>query len=81
MGHFMATIGTTTPLTAFDERGITYLVATNARRLPYLTDEGIHYVHYSMTLLQSWSQLLWPALSYTLVPLSFEVATSQQSLF
>ena len=77
MGLFMATTGTTTPLTVFDKRGITYLVATNAKRLPYLADEGIRYVHYSMTLLRSWSRLLWPALSYALVPLSFEVATSQ----
>ena len=47
MGPFMATAGTTTPLTAFDERGITYLAATNARWLPYLAKEGIMYVHYS----------------------------------
>ena len=47
MGPFMATTRTTTLLTAFDERGINYLAATNARRLPYLVDEGIRYVHYS----------------------------------
>ena len=41
----MATTGTTTPLTAFDEKGITYLAATNARWLPYLADEGICFVH------------------------------------
>jgi len=40
------TAGTTTPLTAFDERGITYLVDTNARWLPYLADEGICFVQY-----------------------------------
>ena len=44
----MATARTTTPLTAFDERGITSLAATNAGWLPYLADEGIHYVHYSV---------------------------------
>ena len=43
----MATVGTTTPLTAFDERRITYLAATNARWLPYLAEEGIWCVHYS----------------------------------
>ena len=43
----MAIVGTTTPLTAFDERGITYLAATNARWLPYLAEEGIWCVHYS----------------------------------
>jgi len=42
----MATARTTTSLTAFNERGITYLVATNAGWLTYLADEGIHYVHY-----------------------------------
>lgn len=31
MGPFMAIVGTTTPLIAFDERGITYLATTNAR--------------------------------------------------
>ena len=34
----MATIGTTTPLTTFDEKGITYLAATNAGWLPYLVN-------------------------------------------
>ena len=33
MGPFTNTTGTTTTLTAFDERGITYLAATNARWL------------------------------------------------
>ena len=47
MGPFMAITRTTTPLTAFDERRITYLAATNARWLPYLADKGIQYVHYS----------------------------------
>ena len=42
-GPFVNTAGTTTPLTNFEERGITYLVATNARWLPYLADEGIRY--------------------------------------
>ena len=46
MGPFTDTAGTTTPLAAFDERGITYLVATNAGWLPYLADEGICFVHY-----------------------------------
>ena len=47
MGPFIDITGTTTSLTAFDERGITYLAATNAGWLPYLTDEGIRFVHYS----------------------------------
>ena len=47
MGPFMAIAGTTTPLTAFAERGITYLATTNAGWLPYLVVEGVHYVHYS----------------------------------
>ena len=47
MGPFMATVGTTTSLVAYDERGSTYLTATNAGWLPYLADEGIWYVHYS----------------------------------
>ena len=38
--------GTNTPLTAFDEMRITYLVATNAGWLPYLVDEGVRFVHY-----------------------------------
>ena len=47
MGPFMAIAGTTTPLTAFAERGITYLATTNAGWLPYLVVEGVRYVHYS----------------------------------
>ena len=46
MGLFIDTVGTTTPLISFDETGITYLAATNARWLPYLADEGITFVHY-----------------------------------
>ena len=46
MGLFVDTAGTTTPLTDFDETGITYLATTNARWLPYLIDEGIRFVHY-----------------------------------
>ena len=46
MGPFIDTAGTTTPLTGFDERGITYLAATNAGWLPYLADEGVRFVHY-----------------------------------
>lgn len=45
MGPFMATDGTTTPLTGFDERGVTYLVTTNARWLLYLADEVVQDVH------------------------------------
>lgn len=48
----MATIGTTTLLVDYDERSITYLVATNAGWLPYLTDEGIRYMHYSAHLVR-----------------------------
>ena len=44
---FVDAARTTTPLSTFDERGITYLVATNAGWLPYLTDEGVMLVHYS----------------------------------
>jgi len=47
MGPYMLVVGTTTSLTAFDEREIMYLAATNAGWLPYLVDEGIRYVHYS----------------------------------
>ena len=43
---FVDTVGTITPLTSFDETGITYLVATNAEWLPYLAVEGISFVHY-----------------------------------
>ena len=46
MGLFVDTVGTTTPLTGFDETGITYLAATNAGWLPYLADEGIRFIHY-----------------------------------
>ena len=46
MGLFVDTIGTTTPLTGFDEIGITYLVATNVGWLPFLADESIKFVHY-----------------------------------
>ena len=42
----MATTRTIAPLIAFDEKGITYLAATNAGWLLYLADEGIWYVHY-----------------------------------
>ena len=46
MGLFVDTVGTTTPLTSFDEIGITYLVATNAGWLPYLANEGMRFFHY-----------------------------------
>ena len=46
MGQFVDTAGTTTPLVGFEERGITYLAATNAGWLPYLADKGIKFVHY-----------------------------------
>ena len=46
MGPFIDTARTTTPLTSFEVRGITYLAATNAGWLPYLADEGIRFVHY-----------------------------------
>ena len=46
IGLFADTARTTTPLTAFDEREITYLVAINAGWLPYLANEGIQFVHY-----------------------------------
>jgi len=47
MGSFTNIAGTTTPLIAFDERGITYLAGINVGWLPYLVDEGIRFVHYS----------------------------------
>ena len=47
MGLFIGTTGSTTLLEVYDERGITYLAATNAGWLPYLADEGLQYVHYS----------------------------------
>ena len=46
MGPFVDTVETTIPLTGFEERRITYLVATNVGWLPYLVDEGIRFVHY-----------------------------------
>ena len=46
MGLLVDTVETTTPLTSFDEIGITYLVATNAGWLLYLANEGIRFVHY-----------------------------------
>ena len=46
MGSFVDTAGTTTLLTGFEERGITYLAATNTGWLPYLADEGVRFVHY-----------------------------------
>ena len=46
MGLFVDTVGTTTPLTDFEETGITYLAATNVGWLPYLADKGLRFVHY-----------------------------------
>ena len=46
MGLFVDIAETTTPLTGFEERGITYLAATNVGWLPYLADAGIGFVHY-----------------------------------
>ena len=46
MGPFVDIARTTTSLTGFDERHITYLATTNAGWLPYLADEGIRFVHY-----------------------------------
>ena len=46
MGLFADTIRTTTPLTGFEEREITYLAATNVGWLPYLVNKGIRFVHY-----------------------------------
>ena len=46
MGPFVDIVGTTTPLTGFEERGITYLAATNAGWLPCLAGEGTRSVHY-----------------------------------
>ena len=46
MGLFVDTVGTTTPLTGFDETVITYLAATNVGWLPYLANEGIRFVYY-----------------------------------
>jgi len=46
MVPFVNIAGTTAPLTSFEERGITYLAATNTEWLPYLADEGLRFVHY-----------------------------------
>ena len=47
MSPFVDTVGTTTTLlTGFKKRGITYLAATIVGYLTYLTDEGIRFVHY-----------------------------------
>ena len=46
MGPFVDIVGTTAPLTGFEERAITYLVATNAGWLPYLADEDVRFVNY-----------------------------------
>ena len=46
MGSFVDAARTTTLLIGFDERGITYLAATNAKWLPYLANEGIRFMHY-----------------------------------
>lgn len=43
----MGTVGITTPLVTYDERGITYMATINVGWLPYLADEGVCYVHYS----------------------------------
>ena len=43
MGPFVDTVGTTNP----EERGITYLAATNAGWLLYLVDKGVRFMHYS----------------------------------
>ena len=47
MGPFVDATKTTAPLTGFEERGITYLAATNAGWLPYLVDEGARFMHCS----------------------------------
>lgn len=47
MRPFIGTTGRTTPLVAYDEKGVTYLATINVRWLPYLADEGVCYVHYS----------------------------------
>ena len=46
MSPFVDTVGTTTLLTGFKNRGITYLAATIVGYLTYLADEGIRFVHY-----------------------------------
>ncbi|XP_075654977.1 uncharacterized protein LOC142625166 [Castanea sativa] len=46
MVTFVNVVGNTTPLIGFEERGITYLAATNARWLPYLADDGVKFVQY-----------------------------------
>jgi len=46
MGPFVDIAETTTPLTGFKKRGVTYLAATNVGWLPYLADEGLRFVHY-----------------------------------
>ena len=46
MGLFVDTIGTTTSLSGFEERGITYLATTNAGWLPCLANKVVRFVHY-----------------------------------
>ena len=41
MSPFTDIARTTTLLTTFDEKGITYLATTNVGWLPYLVDKGI----------------------------------------
>ena len=46
MGLFVDIVGTTTPLTDFEETRIIYLATTNVGWLPYLVDEGLKFLHY-----------------------------------
>ncbi|KAK9999043.1 hypothetical protein SO802_018646 [Lithocarpus litseifolius] len=52
MGPFVDTTETTTSMTGFEERGITYLAATNTEWLPYLADESIRFVHYPANMVR-----------------------------
>ena len=46
MRPFIGATSMASPLVADDERGITYLAATNAGWLPYLTNDKVSYVTY-----------------------------------
>ena len=62
MSPFTDTAGTTTLLTTFDEKGITYLATTNAGWLPYLADKGI-----SIILLIKWGGSLGWIKTYPMI--------------
>ena len=94
MDPFIDTPGTTTPLTAFDEKGITYLATTNAcltllirvstlfTILPIKFGDNLGWIRtYLMISLPFKSLLLFSGYFYTPVLLSVGASTSRQSPF